>query len=241
MAGDWIKVEKCTARKPEVLRLAELLSIHPDHAFGLCVRFWFWCDDQLDSCHAQNVTNVTLDYTVGHTGFATALVEVGWLRARNGSLEVPNFDRHLSDSAKKRADSLRRKQKQRSSGVTEMSHKKRDKSVTREREEIEKSNTPSHTPATPIETHLNNPEFANVWDMWGRHLLDKDKPLTPTTSEAQLYDLARFSVDEAMEVVRFSINRGAKNLITNGDHRQESRRQGGGNFRRKTPGLEGLI
>lgn len=30
MAGDWIKVEKATARKPEVLRLADLLQVHPD-------------------------------------------------------------------------------------------------------------------------------------------------------------------------------------------------------------------
>ncbi len=79
MAGDWIKVEKATARKPEVLALASILQIHPDHAFGLCVRFWFWCDDNLKTGHAQRVTTVTLDYVVGHTGFADALVQVGWL------------------------------------------------------------------------------------------------------------------------------------------------------------------
>lgn len=140
MAGDWIKVEKATARKPEVLAIAEILQIHPDHAFGLCVRFWFWCDDQLKTCHAKSVTNVTLDYVVGHTGFANALLEVGWLLARNGSLEVPNFDRHLSESAKKRADSLRRKQKQRDSERHKTVTQFCDKSHTRE--EKEKENNP---------------------------------------------------------------------------------------------------
>ena len=144
MAADWIKVEKSTPRKPEVLRIAELLDIHPDHAFGLCVRFWFWCDDQMKTCHAQSVTIVTLDYTVGHTGFAKALLEVGWLLVRNGSLEIPNFDRHLSESAKKRADSLRRKHKQRDGNVGKSVTKKRDKNVTHKSEsesESEKGNT----------------------------------------------------------------------------------------------------
>jgi hypothetical protein len=136
MAGDWIKVEKVTARKPEVMALADSLSIHVDHAFGLCVRFWSWCDDQMTDGHALRVTNVTLDSAFGHAGFADALVKVGWLRVRNGSLEVPNFDRHLSESAKKRALSGSRKQKQRAKEVTGMSRSQRDKRVTREEEEI---------------------------------------------------------------------------------------------------------
>ena len=127
MAGDWIKVEKCTARKPEVLRVADILGIHPDHAFALCVRFWFWCDDNLTTGHAPSVTNVTLDSVFGHAGLVNALIEVGWLRVREGSLEVPNFDRHLSESAKNRALSGERKRKQRSENVTKMSRAQRDK------------------------------------------------------------------------------------------------------------------
>lgn len=53
MAGDWIKVEKATSRKPEVLRIAAALGVHPDHAFGLCFRFWCWCDDHLKSANAH--------------------------------------------------------------------------------------------------------------------------------------------------------------------------------------------
>lgn len=152
MAGDWIKVEKSTARKPEVLRIADILGIHPDHAFGLCVRFWQWCDDQLTDGHARGVTIVTLDSVFGHAGFVPALVEVGWLLARNGaasgspvgSLEVPHFDRHLSESAKNRALSGERKKKQRSKTVPEMSRQERDKSVTREEKRREDSSQDSN-------------------------------------------------------------------------------------------------
>jgi hypothetical protein len=126
MAGDWIKVEKATARKFEVLRIAEHLAVHPDHAFGLCVRFWFWCDDNMTDGHAPSVTNVTLDSVIGHAGFTDALIKVDWLRVRHGSLEVPNFDRHLSESAKNRSLSAERKRKQRHATVTVSAGQKRD-------------------------------------------------------------------------------------------------------------------
>jgi hypothetical protein len=158
MAGDWIKVEKATARKPEVMAVADALGIHVDHAFGLCVRFWFWCDDQMTDGHALSVTNVTLDASFGHAGFASALVKVGWLRVRNGSLEVPNFDRHLSESAKNRALSGRRQQKRRGETVTEMSRSERDKCVTRE-EKSKREELHTHTgPPAASRTGAGEPE-----------------------------------------------------------------------------------
>lgn len=103
MAGDWIKIEKVTPEKPEVLAISEFLGIHPSHAFGLCVKFWIWCDSQLADGNARNVTKVTLDYVIGCENFTQALLKVNWLRDRSGSLEVPHFDRHLSQGAKNRA------------------------------------------------------------------------------------------------------------------------------------------
>ena len=139
MAGDWIKVEKSTPYKPEVLRLSGLLSIHPAHAFGLCFRFWSWADDQLTNGHALGVTEITLDSVIGHAGFTSALINVGWLQVRSGSLVVPHFDRHLSDSAKNRALSGERKKNQRSS----VSRSERDKSVTREEKRREEKSIKS--------------------------------------------------------------------------------------------------
>ena len=146
MAGDWIKVEKATTRKPEVLRIAEILKVHPDYAFALCVRFWMWCDDHLTSGHVKGVTVFTLETVFGHTGFVDALLEVGWLQAREGALVVPNFERHLSESAKARALSGERKRKQR---VPKMSRSHRDKNGTREEKRREENTTPNGVVANP--------------------------------------------------------------------------------------------
>ncbi len=98
-------------------------------------------------------------------------------------------------------------------------------------------NTHKHKRADFLETHLSNPGFADVWDLWGRHLLELGKPLTATSSEAQLFKLADFDVEEAIEMVRYSIAQGAKNLITNGDHnRTESVR--GPRIRSRVPSFE---
>jgi hypothetical protein len=149
VAGDWIKFEKTTLTKPEILLLADRLGIHRLHAVGLCLSFWAWCDDQLGSCHAKSVTESMIDSVVGVTGFASALLEIGWLRSRNGSVEVPNLDRHISESAKNRALSGKRKAKSRHGNVTGVSRSERDKSVTREekrREEV-KTEEPPNPPA----------------------------------------------------------------------------------------------
>jgi hypothetical protein len=153
MAGDWIKVEKATARKPEVLRLSVQLGIHPDHAFGLCVRFWSWCDDNLTSGNAPGVTEALLDALLGQTGFAAALVEVGWLQRRVDSksttLVIPHFDRHLTQSAKSRALTARRQaslrsRKSNAASVTKASPEKR-------REEKNKEDTPPSSPQEPVD------------------------------------------------------------------------------------------
>lgn len=108
MAGDWIQIQKATASKPEILRIASELKCSVGDAFLLCFRFWCWCDEQLVDGNASGVTTEMLDALMGRPGFCAALVKVDWLRVREGSLEVPHFDRHLSASAKKRGLSGKR-------------------------------------------------------------------------------------------------------------------------------------
>lgn len=108
MAGDWIKVEKATASKPELLRIASELKCSVGDAFFHCFRFWAWCDDQLKDGNAVGVTETMLDALLGRDGLCAALIKVDWLQVRSGSLVVPHFDRHLSESAKKRSLSGKR-------------------------------------------------------------------------------------------------------------------------------------
>lgn len=114
MAEPWIKVECGTPTKEEVIEIARLLSIHPLHAFGLCFNFWCWCDAKLSDGKTRIRTDVAaIDYFCYHEGFGRALELVGWLKSVDGFLVVPNFDRHLGQSAKKRAVSQRKQQKYR--------------------------------------------------------------------------------------------------------------------------------
>lgn len=65
--------------------------------------------------------------------------------------------------------------------------------------------------------------FQSVWMLWKSHRRQKQKPLGSIEENTQLYELGRFGIEESIAIVRFSIGRGAVNLITNGDHKQQSR------------------
>ena len=114
MAGDWIKVEKVTPRKLEILAIAAKLGIHADHAFGLCFRFWSWCDDNFAKCDAPSVTKSAISALLERNDFVSAMISVGWLIDAGEFVTVANFDRHLSQTAKQRALTSLRMAKKRS-------------------------------------------------------------------------------------------------------------------------------
>lgn len=144
--------------------MSAILNIHPDHAFGLCVRFWAWCDDNLSNSNATGVTESLLDTLLGHNGVASALIQVGWLQARQGSLVIPNFDRHLSQSAKSRVLAARRQEKYRS----------------------RKSNASSVTKTSPDKIR----EDKDIGDSGG----DCENPfITPRDETEQINPIARYS------------------------------------------------
>ena len=109
MAGDWIKVEKSTARKPEVCGIAGDLGISLDEAFGICFRFWCWVDDNFTT-NAASVSETSIDALVGRSGFAAAMKKVGWLESDEAGIKIPNFERHLSKGAKTRGQTAKRVQ-----------------------------------------------------------------------------------------------------------------------------------
>lgn len=131
---NWFKFEHATLRKPEVYRIAAMLNVHRHAAVGMLCEWFTWCDLNVVDGHAPFVTESAIDDIVGHCGFASALLDVGWLQVRSGSLVIPHFDRHLSQGSKNRALSGERQRKRRSESVTRSSRSQRDKSVTREEE-----------------------------------------------------------------------------------------------------------
>lgn len=157
MAGDWIKVREDIHEDPAVIAMALRLDERPETVVGFCVRFWSWVSRQ---CHAGSVTNVTLvslERLLNVPGFLHALCDVGWLEYRDDEgqpvIEIPKFERHLSQGAKARALAAERKRSQRTqchAPVTKVSRSQRDESVTREekrREECITTLTSSNTAA----------------------------------------------------------------------------------------------
>ena len=79
-------------------------------------------------------------------------------------------------------------------------------------------------------------EFEEIWTRWKQHLNEIFKPLKPSAEDAQLMELVRCFPDEADRIaaVAYSIARQAKNLITNGDHKQRAGPKSADKSRHKT-------
>src|SRR6185503_15071227 len=105
MAGDWIKLEKCSPNKPEVMRLARMWGIPQDQAIGALVRFWIWLDDACVDGVVDGVASHEVDDMMHFPGFAAGLSAVGWLEIDDAkpSIKIRNFSKHNAESAKKRA------------------------------------------------------------------------------------------------------------------------------------------
>jgi cell fate (sporulation/competence/biofilm development) regulator YmcA (YheA/YmcA/DUF963 family) len=103
MAGDWLKFEKSTLEKPEVLEMAGMLDLDTDAVIGKLLRVWNWFDDHTIDGNAPVTVRALLDRYTGVTGFVTTMEKVGWVIESNDRLILPNFDRHNGASSKKRA------------------------------------------------------------------------------------------------------------------------------------------
>jgi hypothetical protein len=114
MSASWIKIEHGLIDKPEVMELCDMLDSNPHEVVGHLVAFWFWVDSNLSrECPRVKGTLKGVDRVSGRDGFGNALVSVGWLLFENGMISIPNYDNHLSKSAKQRAIEQRKKAKQR--------------------------------------------------------------------------------------------------------------------------------
>ncbi|UOF80823.1 hypothetical protein [Caudoviricetes sp.] len=114
MAGDWIKVQKDTPDKPEVLAIASRMNLDPDAVVGKLIRIWSWFDTHTIDGNALSVTFAFLDRLTGVTGFAEQVALVGWLEQNGQSLMLPNFGNHNGETAKKRSLGKKRTEKHRS-------------------------------------------------------------------------------------------------------------------------------
>jgi hypothetical protein len=132
VAGDWIKMRVGLAYDLKVMQIARYLNgndafldqLAPDcrietgqcnaQALQLLVigaLHKFWCAMQERSTDGKltGLDTGDIDCLVGVWGFSEALMAVGWLeKDEDGSLQVHDWEAHNSESAKKRAVTLKR-------------------------------------------------------------------------------------------------------------------------------------
>lgn len=103
MAGEWLKFEKSTLDKPEVLAVAAALGWDADMAIGKFVRMWSWFDTHTVNGDARGVTPALLDSILRVTGFVSEVQKVGWLEVHEWGIRLPKFGIHCGETAKQRA------------------------------------------------------------------------------------------------------------------------------------------
>jgi hypothetical protein len=227
MAGDWIKIEHGLPMKPEVMRMADILGIDEMAVVGHLVCFWCWVDQNLSrECPVVIGTKRGLDRAAQRDGFVDAMLAVGWLDMEgDGKWSVPNYEHHLSKSAKSRALDSRKKKVTRSAGHLSATcpdargtklGQARDKIGTREEKRREDN---SH--AERVAGWWDDQAFSTVWARWGSHLYSLGKPMTDVSAESQLMQLDRVSdnLADRIAIVEHSLQKGARNLIIDGGHR----------------------
>ena len=149
MAFAWIKIEDSTPDKPEVWKMAERLAIDADAVLGKLVRIWIWADQQTLDGNAASVTRALLDRCAGVTGFADAMIAVGWLQATEDGVSFMHFERHNGETAKKRALTRRRVERHRSCNADSVTETPIGNAagVTKRREEKKNNKTETETRA----------------------------------------------------------------------------------------------
>jgi len=207
MAGDWIKIEHALIDKPEVFQIADSLGLSDDAVVGLLVKFWCWVDRNLSAfCPTISGQLSQVDRVVSCTGFGQAMVDAGWLDNASGRIIIPNYELHLTQTAKQRALEAKRKRLRRA----ETSGLSQDKTGTkpglekRREEKIKKE----RVLVFEFPKNLDTEEFKSVWAKFDTHRKEIKKPLTATSANMALNKLNTLGHDLAVASVAYTIEKG---------------------------------
>ena len=194
---------------PAVIGIASATGLDEDTVVGKLHRLWSWANKQTADGNADGVTEKWIDRFLSVTGFAQAMVDVGWLTLRAGGITIPNFDRHNSQSAKVRALTAKRVSacKARKGNAATVT-----KPVPREEKRREENNTPPTPPkgeAVEIPPLLDTPAFRAAWEDWISYRRSaRLKAYTPQGLTGQFNRLLAWGVERAIAAIRLSIAQG---------------------------------
>ena len=150
MAGDWIKIRGDLFTHPKVVRMASALKADTLRTVGGLTSVWCLFDAHSEDGYLDGYTVEVLDDYLRWEGFSAAMIAVCWLEeSADGGLNLPRFDSHNGQSAKRRAQDSERKrlargvEKEGDKPVRKMSASEADETRTREekrREDISTTN-----------------------------------------------------------------------------------------------------
>lgn len=219
MALEWLKFEQHTSNKPEVWEMANRLGIDPDAVVGKLLRVWGWFSNQTTNGDAPSVTKALLDRDCGVTGFCNAMIEAGWMIEENGRIRLPNFDRHNSETAKKRALTAKRNAKLRTErhGRDAASVTKRDAASATTASPREDKIREELSPPTQAREDVqkdSSPQWLDpIWEKWSDYRFQKTgQRITEVEADLLKLDLVRTGQEKAVRNVEFSIKRGFKTI-----------------------------
>lgn len=220
MAGEWIKMKKCLRDEPEVIGIASALDLDEDAVVGKLHALWAWADTVLRSGYAASVTKTWVDRHVRASGFADAMVLVGWLVIHEGGIEFPNYDRHMSKNAKQRALTANRMEVSRlrnsdAASVTQSSPEKRREEDIEEPPYIppveekppSKPKAPKQPkdPIPPLPSSIDTPAVRAAWDEFVQYRRQRREPMTALTAKRHFTMLEKLGPVDAERSIRQSL------------------------------------
>ena len=117
MAG-WIKFEKATLRKPEIGAISAALGLTPFETLYRCLLVWSWADDSCTDGFLPGIDVRFVDTVAGRQGFGSAMERAGWLVVRHDGVEIPEFEKWMGQSEKKRERQRRHREGVKVGGAT---------------------------------------------------------------------------------------------------------------------------
>ncbi len=113
---DYIFLHKRTPWKPEVLRIAAAAGQSRRETWAAIAEFWCWVDDNCEDGFVPGADVPFLSQVCPGTvpEFWAEMSRVGWIEFVENGARIPNFDRWMGTTAKKRNAETRRKSVKRS-------------------------------------------------------------------------------------------------------------------------------
>ena len=202
MAGEWMKVELALPDKPEVHYMANALNLDPDAVVGKLIRVWAWFDQHTEDGNAHGVTGALLDRLSGVTGFGEVMLLAGWIEQRDKTLHMPKFDRHTSESSKKRALTAKRQAKFRNTNVTQ-------EALPREEKRREDKNIKTKAQDFALPTWID----PKAWQEFEEHRKKLRKPMTDRARGLIVAELEKLKPDKPEDLLMQSIRKGWQDVF----------------------------